>query len=98
MKIYVGNLSYQTTEDELKKMFEAFGSVISTKIIMDPYTRRSRGFGFVEMTDTTEAQKAIEQLHGSRSDSQTLVVNEARPQSSDRGGSSQGSKSFNKRY
>ncbi|MBT7087703.1 RNA-binding protein, partial [bacterium] len=63
MKIYVGNLSYQTTEDELNDLFKEYGEVSSVNIIKDRYTDRSKGFGFVEMLTDAEAEKAIENLN-----------------------------------
>jgi RNA recognition motif-containing protein len=79
MNIYIGNLSYEATEEELQKAFEAFGRVESTKIIKDMYTSRSKGFGFVEMPDRANAQSAIEALNGKELKGRTLKVNEARP-------------------
>ena len=77
MNIYVGNLSYELTEEELQEAFEAFGQVESVKIIKDAYTGRSRGFGFVEMDDDA-ARAAIEALNGYEMDGRDLNVNEAR--------------------
>ena len=84
-KLYVGNLPFQTTEDELDGLFGQVGSVESVRIITDRDTGRSRGFGFVEMGDE-EADKAIEQLNGTELDGRALTVNEARPQSPRQGG------------
>ena len=81
MNIYVGNLSYDATEDDLKKAFEEFGQVESVKIIMDRYTGRSRGFGFVEMTSDEEAHAAISGMNGREVQGRPLKVNEARPRS-----------------
>ncbi len=81
MNIYVGNLSYKVTEEELKQAFEAFGEVESTKIIQDMYSGRSRGFGFVEMPTKTEAESAIEGLNGKEIKGRELKVSEARPRS-----------------
>jgi RNA recognition motif-containing protein len=90
MNIYVGNLSYETTEARLQEAFEQYGQVESARIIMDKYTDRSRGFGFAEMPDESEGQAAIEGLHESELDGRTLTVNKARPkndsQRSGRGG------------
>ncbi len=80
MKLYVGNLSYSTTDDSLNEMFVPFGAVTSAKVISDRYTGQSRGFGFVEMTDRAAGQKAMEELHGKKIDNRDLVVNEAKPQ------------------
>ena len=79
MNIYVGNLPFGTTEDELEQTFAAHGTVISAKIITDRETGRSRGFGFVEMESDSDAQAAIEALNGSDLGGRTLVVNQARP-------------------
>jgi RNA recognition motif-containing protein len=81
MNIYVGNLSYKVTEDELKQEFETFGEVETTKIIKDMYSGRSRGFGFVEMPTRTEAESAIEGLNGKEIKGRELKVSEARPRS-----------------
>lgn len=86
MNIYVGNLSRETTEEDLRKAFEAFGQVTSAKIIADKYTGDSRGFGFVEMPNSTEAQSAISGLDGKDLKERTLKVNEARPRRDDRRG------------
>ena len=84
-RIYVGGLSYETTEDRLREIFAAHGSVESVAVITDRATGRSRGFGFVEMTDDSEAATAIAELNGTQLDGRTLTVNEARPRA-DRGG------------
>ncbi len=81
MNIYVGNLSYKVTEEELKQAFEAFGEVETTKIIQDMYSGRSRGFGFVEMPTKTEAESAIEGLNGKEMKGRELKVSEGRPRS-----------------
>ena len=78
-KIYVGNLSYNTTETELESLFGAHGSVQSAQIISDKMTGRSKGFGFVEMASDAEAQAAIAALNGQEVDGRTLTVNEAKP-------------------
>jgi RNA recognition motif-containing protein len=90
MRIYVGNLSYDTTEDELKKDFSAFGEVVSVSVVTDRYSGRSKGFAFVEMTNKAEADAAIAGLNGKSVKERTLVVNEARPRTE--GGSSGGSR------
>ncbi len=79
MKIYVGNLNYRTTEEELNQLFSDFGSVKSAQIIKDKMSGRSKGFGFVEMEDDGEAKAAIENLHDSEFGERNIVVNEARP-------------------
>lgn len=78
-KIYVGNLPFSTTSESLSEVFAAFGSVDSSKIIIDRETGRSKGFGFVEMADAAAADSAIAQLHGSDLGGRALTVNEARP-------------------
>lgn len=79
MNIYVGNLSYGVSEDNLKEVFEAYGQVTSCKVITDKYSGRSKGFGFVEMENDSEAQAAIDQLDGAEIDGRSVRVNEARP-------------------
>ena len=78
MNIYVGNLSYEVTEEELQQAFEAFGQVESIKIVKDMYTGRSRGFGFVEMPSKAEGESAISNLNGTALKGRTLKVSEAR--------------------
>ena len=90
MKIYVGNLSSETTEEELRQEFEAFGEVTSVDIIIDKYSGRPRGFGFVEMASVSEGQAAITGLNGKTLKERELNVNVARPRSESRGGWSQG--------
>jgi RNA recognition motif-containing protein len=79
MNIYVGNLNYKVNEEDLKDIFEEYGTVSSSKIIMDKYSGRSKGFGFVTMDDSNEANKAIEELNGATLENRVMVVNEARP-------------------
>jgi RNA recognition motif-containing protein len=86
MNIYVGNLSREATEEDLRQAFEAFGQVTSVKIIKDMYTGDSRGFGFVEMPNSSEAQAAISGLDGKGLKGRTLKVNEASPRRDDRRG------------
>jgi len=81
MNIYVGNLSYDVTEDDLRQAFEGFGQVASATIIMDKFTGKSRGFGFVEMPIEDEAKSAITGMNGKELKGRTLTVNEARPRS-----------------
>jgi len=90
MKIYVGNLSYDVTEEELRKEFLAFGEVESVNIIMDKYSGRPKGFGFVEMPTVSEGQAAITGLNGKTLRERTLTVNTARPRSDNRGGGTYG--------
>ena len=78
-KLYVGGLSYQTTEDSLKDLFSQAGTVTSAAIIMDKISGRSKGFGFVEMGSEDEAKKAIEMFNGKDFDGRNITVNEARP-------------------
>jgi cold-inducible RNA-binding protein len=84
--IFVGNLSFSTTEDELRQMFEAYGQVDRVSIMTDRDTGRSRGFGFVEMTSNEDGEKAITALNGSQTGGRTLNVNEARPKTERAGG------------
>jgi len=78
-KLYIGGLPYSTTQDELQEAFAKAGAVVSTSIIMDKMTGRSRGFGFVEMGSDEDAQKAIEMWNGQDFDGRKLTVNEAKP-------------------
>jgi cold-inducible RNA-binding protein len=86
MKIYVGNLAHEVTEDELKQEFAAFGEVTSVSVVTDKYTGRPRGFAFVEMAKVAEGQAAIAGLNGKMLKERTLTVNEARPRSDNRSG------------
>jgi RNA recognition motif-containing protein len=86
MKLYVGNLSYETTEGDLRTAFEGFGKVSSVNIVTDKYTGKSRGFGFVEMDSTDEANEAISNLHDSELNGRNLNINEAKPRNDKRGG------------
>ncbi|SPD71818.1 putative RNA-binding protein RbpF [uncultured Desulfobacterium sp.] len=86
MKIYVGNLSYEVTQEEIKQAFESFGQVESVNIISDKYSGRSKGFGFVEMGSDAEGQAAIEGLNGKDMKGRALNVNEARPRTENQGG------------
>jgi RNA recognition motif-containing protein len=86
MNIYVGNLSYEVTEEDLKEAFQVFGEVDTVKVIKDNYTGKSKGFGFVEMPAKSEAQSAIEGLNGKDLKGRSLNVNEARPRSDRRRG------------
>jgi RNA recognition motif-containing protein len=84
MNIYVGGLSYEATEADLREAFEAFGAVTSVNIIKDQFSGQSRGFGFVEMPTASEAQAAITGLNGQELRGRTLNVNEARPRTDSR--------------
>ena len=90
MKIYVGNLSYDVTEEELRQEFLAFGKVESVNIITDKYSGQPKGFGFVEMLSVSEGQAAITGLNGKTLKDRALTVNAARPRSDNRGGGSYG--------
>ena len=86
MRIYVGNLSYSTDDDELRAAFEQYGDVKEARVVTDRYNQgKSRGFGFVEMEDSAQGQSAIAGLNGADLSGRTLNVNEARPRD-DRGG------------
>lgn len=96
-KLFVGSLSYQATDDDLKAAFDAVGQVVSAKVITDRETGRSKGFGFVEMSTEDEAKAAVKELNGKEVAGRPIVVNEARPQENrerrsfggnDRGGNS----------
>jgi RNA recognition motif-containing protein len=78
-KLYVGGLPYSVTGERLQEIFSAHGTVESANVISDKFTGQSRGFGFVEMSSSSEAQKAIELLNGTQIDGRTLTVNEAKP-------------------
>jgi cold-inducible RNA-binding protein len=90
MKIYVGNLSQEVTEEDLRTALGQFGQVESVSIIKDKYTGQSKGFGFVEMASKAEGQSAIEGLNGKELKGKALNVNEARPRTESRGGGSRG--------
>ncbi|HPE43361.1 MAG TPA: RNA-binding protein [Bacteroidales bacterium] len=79
MNIYVGNLDYNVNDQDLERFFAEYGTVSSAKIIIDKYNGRSKGFGFVEMNNDEEAQKAIKELNGATLENREMVVNEARP-------------------
>lgn len=84
--IYVGNLSFNSTEADVRSLFEEFGTVQRVNIVMDRETGRPRGFGFVEMTEEAEGQTAIEKLDGIELDGRTLRINEAKPRAARTGG------------
>ncbi|MGH7807635.1 MAG: RNA recognition motif domain-containing protein [Thermodesulfobacteriota bacterium] len=90
MNIYIGNLSRDVTEDDLRQLFEGFGQVTSVNIIKDKFSGESRGFGFVEMAEKDKAQEAITALNGKEFKGRTLNVNEARPRTERREGSGGG--------
>ncbi len=90
MNIYVGNLEYKISDNDLREIFEEFGEVVSAKVITDRETGRSKGFGFVEMADEDDANNAIEELDGAELDGRTIKVNKARPKpEGNRGGRGQ---------
>jgi RNA recognition motif-containing protein len=97
MNIYVSNLGYNFRDEELNSLFAAFGTVSSAKVIMDKFTNKSKGFGFVEMPDQTAAEKAIKKLNGTMADGRSINVSEARPKE-DKGNSKGGGGGFNKRW
>lgn len=90
MRIYVGNLNYDTTEELLRTTFEEHGTVDEVAIITDRETGRARGFGFVTMADAGQANDAIEALNGTEVDGRSLNVNEARPRPQNNGGGQRG--------
>ncbi len=90
MNIFIGNLSYNVTEDNLRQAFEVFGQVVYATVIMDEQSDRSKGFGFVEMPVQAEAQSAIEVLNGKALKGRTITVNEARPRADNRRGRDRG--------
>jgi RNA recognition motif-containing protein len=90
MKLYVGNISFNTTNQDLNELFGAFGTVQSSNIIEDRETGRSRGFGFVEMSSQAEGQAAIAEMNGKEIDGRTLKVNEAKPQADRNSGGGRG--------
>jgi RNA recognition motif-containing protein len=89
-KLYVGNLPYNITDADLEQMFASHGAVQSARLIVDRDTGRSKGFGFVEMSNDQEAQAAINALNGKENGGRTLTVNEARPKEEGRGGGGRG--------
>ncbi|MBI2730277.1 MAG: RNA-binding protein [Sphingobacteriales bacterium] len=92
MNIYVSNLSYSVQDEDLKEFFAEYGEVTSAKVIMDKFTQKSRGFGFVEMSDSAAAEKAIAELNGATVDGRAIRVNVAKPKEEGSGGG--GKRSF----
>jgi len=88
-KMYVGNIPYNATEEDLRELFSVYGEIVSLKIIQDQDTGRSKGFGFIEMSEEKDTKKAIEELNGKDFMEKTLKVSEARPQQK-RGGFNRG--------
>ncbi len=97
MNIYVGNLAREAGESDLRDAFQAFGEVTSASIIKDKFSGDSRGFGFVEMPNKSEAENAISSLNGKSIKGRTVTVNEAKPRTDSRGGSGGGG-GFSRRY
>jgi len=83
MNIYVGNLDFKVSENDLVEIFEEYGAVSSAKIIIDKFSDRSKGFGFVTMENDEQANKAIDELHGAEFKNRDMVVNEAKPKKTD---------------
>ncbi|HZI65057.1 MAG TPA: RNA-binding protein [Thermoanaerobaculia bacterium] len=98
MKLYVGNLPYNTTEDDLRNLFSQYGGVDSVAVITDRETGRSKGFGFVEFGNDTEARSAIQALSGQEYGGRALTVNEARPKTAGGGGGGGGRSGGRDRY
>jgi cold-inducible RNA-binding protein len=96
MNIYIGNLSFDTTEDQLRQAFEGFGEVSTVNIIVDRYSGKSRGFAFVEMSEMDKATAAISGLNGQELNGRTLNVNEAKPRSES--GNRNGGSRYHKSY
>lgn len=96
MKIYIGNMSFDTTEDQLNQAFTAFGEVTSINIITDKYDNRPKGFGFVEMAEKDSAIAAISGLNGKELNGRTLNVNEAKPRKDN--GNRSGNNNYRKMY
>ena len=94
MNIYVGNLSWNLKDQDLQDLFASHGEVSSAKIVLDKFTNRSKGFGFVEMTNDDEAQAAISALNGTEVDGRNIVVNESRPKPEGSGGGGFKKRSF----
>ena len=93
IKIYVGNLSFDSNDAELQGLFAAYGEVESAKVIVDQFTNRSRGFGFIEMSNREDGLKAIKELDTKDLNGRPLKVNEARPKNDSRGGARSGGRS-----
>jgi RNA recognition motif-containing protein len=97
-KLFVGNLSFDTTENDLQDAFAAHGTVTETNLMMDRTTGRPRGFAFITMANPEEAQKAVDALNGSALGGRSLTVNEARPREEGGGNRPQGRREFSRRY
>lgn len=94
MNIYVGNLPYKVSDNDLKEIFGEFGEVVSAKVITDRETGRSKGFGFVEMSDDQDAQNAIDDLDGTEMDGRNLKVNKAKPKTAGNKGGGRGKRNY----
>ncbi|MBN2419252.1 MAG: RNA-binding protein [Deltaproteobacteria bacterium] len=97
MNIYIGRLSFEVTEDDLREAFGSFGEVVSAKVIKDEYNGKSKGFGFVEMPARIEAEKAIRELNNSELKGKSIMVNQANPQRGGNRGNGGKRGSFNRR-
>lgn len=97
MNIYVSNLSYEIKDDDLRQIFEEYGEVTSAKVIKDKYNGKSRGFGFVEMSNEANAEKAVAELNNEEFLGKAISVSKARPKAA-RSGNSGGRSNFNRRY
>src|SRR4051812_14303314 len=97
-KLFVGNLSFNTTENDLQDAFAAHGTVLETNLMMDRESGRPRGFGFVTMGSAEEAQRAVEALNGAALDGRNLTVNEARPKTERAPGGGGGGRDYGRRY
>lgn len=98
MKLYVGGLAYSITEQELEAVFAEYGTVTSSAVIKDRDSGQSKGFGFIEMSDDTEAKAAMAALNGKEVSGRSIMVNEARPQEDRRSGGGNNGGSFRKSY
>jgi RNA recognition motif-containing protein len=98
MNIYVSNLSYEIKDDDLRQIFEEYGEVSSAKVIKDRYNGKSRGFGFVEMTNDADGEKAIAELNNEEFLGKAIAVSKARPKAATGGNSGGGRSNFNRRY
>jgi len=97
-KLFVGNLSFNTTENDLQDTFAAHGTVLETNLMMDRATGRPRGFAFITMSSPEEAQKAVDALNGATLDGRNLTVNEAKPKTERSSGTGGGRRDYSRRY
>lgn len=98
MKLFIGGLDYNVTDQELRQLFETQGKVVSATIIKDRFSGQSKGFGFVEMDDIKEGQNAIKALNGKEMNGRAIMVNQARPQEDHRSGGGGNNNNYRKRY